>query len=150
VESPTEWLKIKILIFNYPSVKPLVNNRIKILEFLISQHTGLHSSSASSFSSLLSSTPSFLLSFMLKYVFFFFLFFSSFLNSFSSPPCSGMSSSPFLFFLLSFFLISILYEFFFSLLNFTCNYIKVRKKFFFFRVFFTIFVFYFIFNFFCS
>jgi hypothetical protein len=62
-----------------------------------------------------------------------------------------MSSSPFLFCLLSFFLISILYEFvFFSLLNFTCNYIKVRKKFFFFRVFFIIFVFYFIFNCFCS
>jgi len=40
-----------------------------------------------------------------------------------------MSSSPFFFSLLSFFLINILYKFFF-LLSFTCNYIKVRFFFF--------------------
>jgi hypothetical protein len=48
-----------------------------------------------------------------------------------------------------FFLINIFYEFFFSLLNFTCNYIKTR--FFFFHVFFPVYLlFYFIFNYFCS
>ena len=46
-------------------------------------------------------------------------------------------------------LINIFYEFFFSLLNFTCNYIKTR--FFFFHVFFLVYLlFYFIFNYFCS
>jgi hypothetical protein len=108
-----EWLKI--LIFNYPSVKR-PNKKPRIPNFT---QTRLLSSSSSS---------------------------SSLLNSFSPPPCSGMYSSPLLFFLLSFFLISILYEFvFFSLLNFTCNYIKVKKNISSFFVFFSLYLFFILF-----
>jgi hypothetical protein len=124
-----KWLKI--LIFNYQSVKPSVkclNKKPRIPNFTTDP------------------SP-------------FFFFFSSLLNSFSSPACSGMSSSSsssfssllsstlslllhaqvcllllsYFFFLV--FFISILYDFF-SLLSFTCNYIKIKKKFLLFSCFF--------------
>ena len=127
MESPTEWLKI--LIFNYPSVKhPNKKPRIPnfttdpspffffffsslLNSFSSAQCSGV-SSSSSSFSSLLSSTPSLLL---------------------HAQVCLLLIS----YFFSQCFLISILYEFgFFPLLSFTCKYIKVKKKFLFFSCFF--------------
>ena len=81
---------LKILIFNYPSVKR-PNKKPRIHNFTIER------------------------AFFFFFFFFFFpickkhqypflsLLFSSLLNFFSFPPCSSMYSSPFFFFLLSFF-----------------------------------------------
>ena len=132
MESLTEWLKI--LISNYPFVKLSVNAPIKNLESLISQQAHLLSSSSSSssspyvknmksisFSSLLSSTPSLLL---------------------HAQVCILLLS----YFFFSVFFISILYEFvFLSLLIFTCNYIKVKKKILLFSMFFSLYLFFILF-----
>ena len=105
------------------------------MESLISQQTRFLSFSSSS---------SYVKNINIHFFLFSCLFFSSLLNSFS-PPILSMYISPSFFFLV-FFFINILYDFF-SLLNFTCNYIKVIC--FLFCVFvFTIFVFLFCFNFF--
>ena len=135
MEPLTEWLKI--LIFNYPSVKPSItrhNKKHRIHNFTTDMAPfffffffpfPICKKHQYPFISLIFSHQLLLFSSMLRYVFFFFSFF---------------------FFLV--FLINILYEFFFSLLSFTCNHIKVR---FFFHVFFSLYLlFYFIFNCFCS
>jgi hypothetical protein len=112
MKSPIKWLKI--LIFNYPLVKPLVkrpNKKPKILNFTTDGAPffffPICKKHQYPFLSLLFSSPQLLLfSFMLM--------------------C--MYSSPFFFFF-SVFLINILYELFFLFLA-TCNHIKVRFFFF--------------------
>ena len=113
-------IKKLILIFNYPSVNPSLTRPNKN----ITRDRLISSSSSSS-------------SLYVKNINIYFFLFFSFLISFSFPPCSGMSSSSFFFYPLSFL----------SLLSFTCNYIKVRFFFILFSWFFSLYLFfYFIFN----
>ena len=102
----------KLLIFNYPSVHSSLTRPNKkpkspyfTRDILISYYSSSSSFTTSSSSSL----------YVKKINIYFFLFFSL-LISFSFPPCSGMSSSSFFFYPLSFVLINMLYENFFLFL----------------------------------
>ena len=76
----------------------------------------------------------------------YFFLFSSLLISFSSPPWSGMFSSSFFFYPLSFFLINILYRKKFLSLASLANYINVRFFFFLlFSWFFSLYIFFILF-----
>jgi len=99
-----------VLIFNYPSVNPSLTRPNKKPESLYFTRDRLISSSSTSSSS---SSSTFSSSLYVKNINIYFFLFFSLLISFSFPPCSGMSSSSFFFYPLSFFFkINMFYEIF--------------------------------------